>query len=202
LYRTIYGKLRFIEMESQYYRTFIGLPLQLGQAALEARADLIAALNGERISWVNPGNYHVTLRFIGDTGRTEVMEIGRALRAGLNIPEKRMLKLAELGSFGPRKKPRVSWVGFEQSDFFVELKNDVDCILEDCGRPIEKQDFTAHLTLGRIRSLTNLKHYYNTLNQMKQRFRSEVRFDSLVFYRSILGPRGPEYRIVEEFFFS
>ncbi len=60
LYLTIYGKLALIHMESQYYRTFIGLPLRLEQVSVEARQELMSALKGERISWVKPENYHVT----------------------------------------------------------------------------------------------------------------------------------------------
>ena len=189
-------------MESQYYRTFIGLPLRLEQSSLEARQDLLSALAGERISWVNPENYHVTLRFIGETKLTDVKEIGSALYAGVQVPGRSLLELSELGSFGPRKRPRVIWLGFVQTDFFDSLKRDVDRVLEGCGIPVKEQTFTAHLTLGRVRSLQNLPRFYNTVDEMRQRFQSSVLFDRLVFYRSIPGPRGPEYQVLEELAFS
>jgi RNA 2',3'-cyclic 3'-phosphodiesterase len=199
---TIYGKLAVLYMESQYYRTFIGLPLRQEQGTLEARLDLMAALEGERISWVKPENFHVTLRFIGETKLSDVKGIGNALRAGVHIPEKILQESSLLGSFGPRKKPRVIWVGFEQSSFFSLLKSDVDRVLEGCGIPVIDQAFTAHLTLGRIRSLQNLPRFYNTMDEMRKRFQSKVLFDRLVFYQSILGPHGPEYQVLEELLFS
>ena len=189
-------------MECQYYRTFIGLPLRLEQGALEARCELLSAFEGERISWVEPENYHVTLRFLGDTILTDVKQIGSALRAGIKVPVRRHMELSEPGSFGPLKKPRVIWLGFEQTDFFDLLKNDVDRVLGECGVPFEKQPFRAHLTLGRVRSLQNLSKFYTIVDDMKQCFRSKVLFDRLVFYRSILGPRGPEYHVLEELVFS
>ena len=185
-------------MESQYYRTFIGLPLRVEQGVLQARHLLMTALEGERISWVDPDRYHVTLRFIGDTKMSEVKEIGRALHAGVNIPERTSLEITGLASFGPRKRPRVIWVGFEQTDFFELLKREADRVLKVCGIPAAEQPFRAHLTLGRVRSLQNLQRYYKTIEEMNQRFRSTVIFEKLVFFQSILGPCGPEYHVLDE----
>ena len=188
-------------MESQYYRTFIGLPLQVEPIFLQARHKLIASLKEERISWTNPDQYHVTLRFIGDTDITDVKKIENVLHAGIHIPERIRLDIAGLASFGPRKRPRVIWVGFEETDFFENLKSEVDRVLEMCGIPATEQPFRAHLTLGRVRSLQNLQDYYLTVEAMNQQFSGSVIFEKLVFFRSILGPRGPEYHVLDEIVF-
>jgi len=185
-------------MESQYYRTFIAAPLRVEGQFLQARQDLITALKGERISWTNPDQYHVTLRFIGDTELDDVKKIGDALHEGIHVPERISLNTAGLGSFGPRKRPRVIWVGFEDRDFFELLTREVDAILEKCGIPVRKQAFRAHLTLGRVRSLKKLPEYYLTLEEMKQQFPASVLFEKLVFFRSILSPQGPEYQVLNE----
>ena len=185
-------------MESQYYRTFIGLPMRVEQPFLQARGQLIEILRDERISWTNPQQYHVTLRFIGDTEQSAIKSIGKALLDGVPVPKQINLEITELGSFGPRKRPRVIWVGFENSSFFSLLKQQVDHALELCGIPVEDQSFRAHLTLGRVRSLKNMERYYNTVEEMNQYFKGSVQFDRLVFFRSILGSRGPEYQVLEE----
>ena len=188
-------------MESQYYRTFIAAPLHVEGQFLQARQDLITALKGERISWTNPDQYHVTLRFIGDTELVDIKKIGDALHAGIHIPERIRLNIAGLASFGPRKKPRVIWVGFEETDFFDLLKAEVDHALALCGIPANEEPFRAHLTLGRVRSLQNLQEYYHTVEAMNQQFSGSVLFEKLVFFRSILGPRGPEYHVLDEIVF-
>ena len=185
-------------MESQYYRTFIAAPLRVEGQFLQARQDLITALKGERISWTNPDQYHVTLRFIGDTELVDIKKIGEALHAGIHIPERIRLNIAGLASFGPKKNPRVIWVGFEETDFFELLKREVDAVLEKCGIPAREQPFRAHLTLGRVRSLKNLPEYYLTMEEMKHQFSTSVLFEKLVFFCSILGPRGPEYQVLNE----
>jgi 2'-5' RNA ligase len=189
-------------MKSLNFRTFIGLPLRLEQDMLQARADLITAFEGERISWVDPVRYHVTLSFIGDTKVSSVKEIGNALHSGVTIPMYTRLELTGLASFGPGKKPRVIWVGFEQTDFFELLKCEVDRVLEGCGISLDEQPFMAHLTLGRVRSLQNLQRYYKTIEEMNLQFCGSVIFEKLVFYRSILGRGEPEYHALDEIRFS
>lgn len=188
-------------MINQYLRTFIGLPLYLSQGILDARLELMSALDGERISWVDPGRYHVTLRFIGDTEVSAVKEIGQALHSGLSIPDETILDLTGLGSFGPRKRPRVIYIGFEESDFFITVKREVDRILEAVGIPAENSSFRAHLTLGRVRSLGNLNHYYKTVEEMDPKFLGRVRFEKLVYFQSVLGAGGPQYRVLDEICF-
>lgn len=188
-------------MESQYYRTFIGLPLRVEGIFLQARNKLIASLKEERISWTNPDQYHVTLRFIGDTDLTMVKNIRSMLHSGIDIPERISLDIAALASFGPKKRPRVIWLGFEQTDFFENLKSEVDRVLEQCGIPATEQPFRAHLTLGRVRSLQNLQDYYHAVEEMKQQFPGSVIFEKLVFFRSLLGPGGPEYHVLDEILF-
>lgn len=185
-------------MESQYFRTFIAAPIRVDKRFLLSRRHLMEALREERISWTNPGQYHVTLRFIGDTKLSEVSLIKDALQNEVSVPLRTYLETNGLASFGPRKRPRVIWVGFKDNNFIDSLKLEVDRVLEKCGITINDQPFRAHLTLGRIRSLDKLQNYYSTIDEMAPEFNSAVAFDRLVFFRSILSPRGPEYHSLKE----
>jgi len=185
-------------MDSQYYRTFIAVPLQVDMRFLQARTQLIEALRDERISWTNPEQYHVTLRFLGDTELSVVNEIIRILPREVHVPKQIMLKTDRLASFGPRKRPRVLWVGFEENDILISLKLEVDRVLEKCGITPGDQPFRAHLTLGRIRHLKNPQKYHDSVEEMAQEFSHSLQPGSLVFFQSILGMRGPEYRVLKE----
>lgn len=181
----------------EIYRTFIGIPVEVDREFLRAREEMIARLEGERISWVDPGRYHLTLRFIGETRISMVGKIGRALRQIPDLPKKTRLRLGDPGSFGPRARPRVVWAGLEDGGMLPGLKARVDRVLKGCGMPPPEQPFRAHLTLGRIRSLKNLEGYYDTLHAMSGRYQSEVLLDRLVFYRSELTGEGPLYTPLE-----
>jgi 2'-5' RNA ligase len=170
----------------------------MDQELLRARSDLISAFGDERISWADPGRYHVTLRFLGDINVLLVKEIGRALCSGVTLKQPASIGLNGLASFGRRRRPRVVWVGFEQTDFFDRLKSEVDQILQGCGLPSDEKPFRAHITLGRVRALQNPRKYYKIIEEIKGEFRGLVLFESLVFYRSISGRNGPEYHVLEE----
>jgi len=165
----------------------------VGEGVLEARQELMATLSDERISWVIPERYHITLRFIGDTRVKDIPGIGHSLMEQVNVPRKTTISLSTAESFGPRKKPRVIWVGFEQNTLFESLRENVDRGLEVVGIPREGKSFRAHLTLGRIRGLKDLASYYDVMDRMRDRFREQVVFERLVFYRSELGSGGPVY---------
>jgi 2'-5' RNA ligase len=78
--------------------TGVEIPSQVGQAL----ASLRGGLPGAR--WVDPENYHLTLRFIGDVDDAIADEVadmlGRIRRGGFD------LHMDGLGSFGGRK-PRA-----------------------------------------------------------------------------------------------
>jgi 2'-5' RNA ligase len=180
-------------MNQLYYRTFIGLPLQVNDQFLKSREELISMLSGERISWVHPSRYHITLRFIGETGVSEIRRISGALKEAVEVPGKQYLRLDRLGSFGNRNQPRVLWVGFEDTQLFVAMKTMTDTALGICNIAPDEQPFSPHLTLGRIRNRVNLPVFNPSIESMKERFREEVFVDRLVFYRSEPGPKGPVY---------
>jgi len=181
----------------EIYRTFIGVPVQVENEFLRARGEMMVRLSRERISWVDPDRYHVTIRFIGDTSPKLLEAIGDSLKTGLTVPAISGVRLGQVGSFGPRKKPRVVWLGFGEQTLFKALKTQVDGLLESCGIPAVDQPFTAHLTLGRIRSLRETDYFYTVVDSMKERFSGIVFPDQLVFYRSDLRKCGPLYTPLE-----
>lgn len=186
----------------QYYRTFIALPVIAGEALLELRSEIKTALAQERISWVDPANFHITLRFLGDTSPGDVDKISGAIKSGSLIQDIRAVKISGVGSFGPAKKPRVIWAALGQELWFREMKAGLDACLEDLGFPSKHQEYTPHLTLGRIRSLKNVPFYQAFMKEIRSRACDSVSIDRMVYYRSILGSGAPEYRELAEIRFK
>jgi len=185
----------------EIYRTFVGVPLKVGDSFLQDRKVLMEKLREDRISWVDPERFHVTLRFIGDTESELAKEIGEALDAGLPLPSSTNLGFSGPGIFGPRKKPRVIWVGFENGELFGDLHWGVNRVLEKSGFPGPDQPFRPHLTLGRIRSIPDPRRLHAVVGEMERSFRGEVIADRLVYYRSILGNGGPVYQPLKTMIF-
>jgi 2'-5' RNA ligase len=185
----------------EFYRTFVALPLKVGEEVLQILSALKGSLDGERISWVDPRQFHLTLRFLGDTPADQVKIIGERLLHDIRSPVITM-KLTTLGSFGPRRRPRVLWIGFEDSEPVNRLYAETERILTGFGFPHEEQAFRPHLTLGRVRSLIDPNNYYNVIESLKERELGEVRVDRLIYFRSVLGSAGANHTPLYQVMFT
>ncbi|MEA2753910.1 MAG: 2,3-cyclic 3-phosphodiesterase [Aliidongia sp.] len=101
------------------------------------------------VKWVDPGNYHVTLRFIGDVDEGVAGDIDGALSAIRLAPFD--LAVAGTGCFGPDDKPRVLFAGLDQSIPLDHLHLKVETALMRIGLLPEGRRFTPHITLGAVR---------------------------------------------------
>jgi 2'-5' RNA ligase len=102
--------------------------------------------------WTRPEGIHLTLKFLGETPRERVPAITEALASATRGVEPHELSLGAMGTFGSRGAPRVLWVDLEGDGAPLgRLQLQVDRALDSIGFPTEKRQFTAHLTLARVR---------------------------------------------------
>jgi RNA 2',3'-cyclic 3'-phosphodiesterase len=98
--------------------------------------------------WIDPENYHLTLRFIGDIDDALAREIaimlGRVHRGAFE------LRLDGLLSFGGRK-PRAVVASVSQIAPLMELQAEHDRMLQRLGLEPEGRKYTPHVTLARLR---------------------------------------------------
>ena len=96
--------------------------------------------------WVDPGNLHLTLRFIGETDEAVAADINDALA---RLRARRFtLQLAGTGVFGDR--PRSLWVGVERNPELVALRDKIEQALIRAGLAPEPRKFAPHVTLARL----------------------------------------------------
>ena len=98
--------------------------------------------------WVDPANYHLTLRFIGDVdGRT-----ARDFAANLDeiVSGPFQLRFDGLGSFGGRK-PRSIWARVAPSEPLAALQRAHEWAARKAGLPPEPRNFMPHVTVARLR---------------------------------------------------
>ncbi len=129
-------------------RLFTGLeiPSQTGLMLSMLRG----GLRGAR--WIDPENYHITLRFIGDIDDRTADEVAAALDRVHRNPID--IRLSGLGSFG-NGKPHAVWARVEPSDELSELQAEQERIFQRIGLPPERRKYTPHVTVARCRSSTN-----------------------------------------------
>jgi 2'-5' RNA ligase len=154
----------------------------------------------KNIRWIKPEGMHLTLKFLGEIGREKVPEIENIL----NIVSKKyrpfLLKFKGTGSFPPgMKNPRVLWVGIEEEETLTALQAQLEAELEKLGFPRERRQFHGHLTLGRVKSLFNLKETLLVLEKYRDRNFGEMKAEKISFIQSTLKPTGAEYSTLSEF---
>lgn len=128
-------------------RLFTGLeiPADIGFALSLKRGRLAGA------RWIDPDNYHFTLRFIGDVDSQTADEIALGLdRLANSMPFS--VRLTHLGSFGG-DKPRSLYAGVEPSEQLTRLQAAQERVLQQLGLPPEGRKFTPHVTLARLRGV-------------------------------------------------
>ena len=110
--------------------------------------------------WVDPGNFHATLRFIGEISEDRAADADDALS---RLRARRFtLQIAGTGVFGD--KPRSLWAGIERSPELVGLRDKIEQALIRVGLPPEPRKFSPHVTLARLRDppLDKLRDFLTT----------------------------------------
>ncbi len=98
--------------------------------------------------WVEPENYHITLRFAGDISETQAEDFAGALGdiEAAGFP----LQLEGVGSFGG-DKPRSLWVGVHRSEALIRLQRAHERAARLAGLAPETRNFAPHVTIARLR---------------------------------------------------
>jgi len=125
-------------------RLFTGLeiPRRVGQSLAMMRGGLPGA------RWIDPENYHLTLRFIGDIDDALARDIAGLLGSVQRLPFE--LRLDGLSSFGGRK-PRAVVAAATPVAPLLELQAEHERLLQRLGLEPEGRKYTPHVTLARLR---------------------------------------------------
>jgi len=149
------------------------------------------------IKWVKGENLHLTLKFLGEIEEQILPEIKDRL---LNISKRHSpfdLRLKGIGAFPSIKRPRVIWIGIEDSASLINLQSEVEASMSELGFQKENR-FEPHLTIGRLRGSGPSDALIKGLSfEMPKEF-GLFRVESIYIMKSELSPKGPDYyKIVE-----
>jgi 2'-5' RNA ligase len=125
-------------------RIFTGLEIP-ADVALELSM-LRGGLPGAR--WIDPENYHMTLRFIGDVDDMVAQEV--AIMLGQVRRTEFELRFDALSSFGGRR-PRALVATLAQTQALMDLQAEHERLMRRVGLDAEGRKYTPHVTLARLR---------------------------------------------------
>jgi 2'-5' RNA ligase len=152
---------------------------------------------GGDIKPVEPENIHFTLKFLGEIPQSTVEEIKSCINQMdfHSFP----IEVGGVGCFPNLHNPRVIWIGVSTGlDAFTKLSRALDDCLEGIGFRPEGERFTAHLTIGRVRSGRNKAALMKKLGELLNAEVGGMIVGSVKLKKSVLTPRGPIYTTLQE----
>jgi RNA 2',3'-cyclic 3'-phosphodiesterase len=129
----------------------VELPLETREALGRLQAELRRVTAGWR--WVRPEGIHLTLRFLGEVPDAEQGRTHRAWSDAAARCRPCRFGLRGLGTFPGPGRPRVLWVGVEETPetagALSETAAEIEAAARSLGFPAEARGFRPHLTLAR-----------------------------------------------------
>jgi RNA 2',3'-cyclic 3'-phosphodiesterase len=151
--------------------------------------------------WVRAENFHVTLKFLGETDPAKLDAIVAALPA-VHSEQPMGLRFRGLGFFPNEKHPRVLWVGIEAPPSLAVLAADIDTHVAKLGFEREKRAFTPHLTLARFEPPGISPELHAAVKENTAREFGALQTGQFHLIQSKLKPSGAEYTTLQSFPFA
>lgn len=178
-------------------RLFVGINIPKKQRTRVHRAVRGLREDGIPVRWVEPDNYHVTLKFLGEVRREKVQDVEGALDRVADSTKSFSTSLSGFGAFPTVRRPRVIWLGVDATPEFRCMKQDLEWALGQIGFEAETRAFHPHLTLGRADDGGGAGAFRGLDDRLAALdFGSEIKVHTLDLMRSHLSRDGARYSVV------
>jgi RNA 2',3'-cyclic 3'-phosphodiesterase len=177
-------------------RLFLGieLPEQLREELLDLLrgAARVAPLPGRPVA---PQNWHITLRFLGETAAPRAALLRHALGSA-DLGGRFVLGLGGWGAFPRPARAAVTWLGISAgAEQLARLAGACEEAARVAGFTAERRPFHAHLTLSRVQPPRDARGVLGSLPP----FAGSFEVAAATLFRSHLGAGPPRYETVERF---
>jgi 2'-5' RNA ligase len=170
--------------------------------ALAFPEDVAARLDGltggvPGADWVESDNFHLTLRFVGETPEDKAEDLAYAL---MDVRAKPFdIELAGVGHFSTGEEVRALWAGVRKSPALEALRHKIEDSCRRQGFGNEERKFHPHVTLARLKDapLAKVQDFlaHNALFKA-----GPIRIDRFALYSSLRRAGGSVYTQEAEFF--
>jgi len=182
-------------------RSFIAIPIdQDAHNELQQLQDRLHKSDAD-VKWMNPEKIHLTLKFLGNIDAQQIEAIKSSLSKTTPLNKPFYIHLSKVGAFPKISYPRVVWVGIDEGQEECQtLQKSVEGAIEGLGFDKEARTFTAHLTLGRVRTGKNKSQLIDCLEKERDfNSKAKVPVNKIILFQSTLTQKGSIYTPLGEF---
>lgn len=130
-------------------RTFIGTDFSRETKDRIAGIQHIVREYSERGRFKYIGNFHLTLKFLGEVEEKKIADIGKVLRGIAARHQRLQLKVDKIGFFNGQGSIHALWLGFSgELDKLHGLYSDIEDEMSRLGVKKEMKPYTPHITIA------------------------------------------------------
>lgn len=146
------------------------------------------------VGWVAPENLHITLKFIGSTDEEKIEAVTNIIKDSVTHIRPFDLDYTGAGTLPTEKNPRVIFADvIDVGGILAKIHERLDNQFMALGVEHEDRKFTAHLTVGRIKTRRNVRKLIENLNSYHGFNFGSEQVTQVVLMKSDLSPEGPIY---------
>lgn len=178
-------------------RTFIAIELEdnVRQRLKEIQEQL--QLLGPDVKWIEPENIHITLRFSGNLSPRKLKTLMTALPGFIKGIPPFLISVSGLGAFPNPQKPEVLWAAVTENGELSHLAEEIESGVASCGLGKGDKEFSPHITIGRIKSLTKITRLTEAIPAYAISPALEQTISKVTLFKSTLTSQGPIYEVLQ-----
>ena len=186
-------------MKTAYIRCFIAIEIpSCVQRVFEKIQNELRTEIGKAV-WIRFGNFHLTLKFLGDVKNNSISEIRNAIEKVAIKQKPFALDFGGIGTFPDFSRPRVLWIGLKQGGkITTSLSRDINNALihADFKKDIR---YHPHVTLARLRHQIDLRGYVDLFEEYQTLQHASMPVGEIELVKSELHPNGAVYTPMSRF---
>jgi len=176
-------------------RLFIGIPIESPKSVRQVEVwKKDSQLNQNVLNWTPPGNWHITLFFLGSTEDLAVAVLQQLIDKSFSKIHSYQTELRGVGVFPNSNNPKVLWLGLEDLQPLMAVYSKLGELLQQNGFSFDQKPLKPHLTIARVKRADNPLAFQSLLAEYQETVFDEVNVNKVVLFESITTPAGPNYK--------
>lgn len=180
-------------------RLFIGIPIESPKSVQQVEVwKKDRHLNRNVLNWTPPGNWHITLFFLGSTEESAIPVLQQLIDESFSKIQAYQTELHGVGVFPNTNNPKVLWLGLDCLQPLMSAYSKLGELLQQNGFFFDQKPLKPHLTIARVKRTDNPLAFQSLLAGFQDSVFDQVNMNKVVLFESITTPAGPIYKALFE----